>query len=241
MNTRIQRFVVPAGISLLTVCLLPQLARSQDATPAIPQVGANGFPVSPQQSVKAKPTRMIKMRPIQKRPLKLKLQERNPYAGRSIEQKTAANAGLDSEESRIRTKLGSLGVSGSSRGPNNDLKVQMGDITLEKGKVLPPLIEDQTVNLQVIELTDEIITLGWLDIETMERTGKEMQVPYDLSPRIMYQLSGQALSANDPGVPSAAPVMGFLKVGKERRSEAARIAAKDPARGLSREIYEAAQ
>ena len=184
---------------------------------------------------------MIKMRPIQKRSLSMKLQERNPYAGRSEEQKKSASAGIDSEEYRIRTRLSGLAVTGSSRGPNNDLKVQMGDITLQKGKVLPPMIEEQTVNLQVIELTDEIITLGWLDIETMALTGKEMMVPYDLSPRIAYQLSGQALSEREPGIAAPARVMGVMKIGKKRRNEAERIAAKDPARGLPREIYEAAQ
>ncbi len=221
------------------ISFLPDKVKAQNGVP--PQVTPTGFPAPITATAKPKSTRMIEMRPSQKRPLKLKQQERNPYARRSEGQKTASSTGADSEESRIRARLGSLTVTGSSRGPNNDLKVQMGDITLEQGRILPQIIEDQTVNLQVTELTEESITLGWLDIETMEFTGKTMQVPYDLSPKIMYQLSGQRRESQKSGAPVPKPKMGYLRIGKERRNQAAKIAAKDPARDLPLEIYEAAQ
>lgn len=200
-------------------------AKAQEGNP--PQVTSSGFPVPAQTAVKTRTSRMIEMRPSQKRPLTLKSQERNPYARRSEGERTATTTGVDSEESRIRGRLGALAVTGSSRGPNNDLKVQMGDITLEQGRILPQLIEDQTVNLQVTELTEESITLGWLDIETMEFTGKTMRVAYDLSPKIMYQLSGQARQVSKTGAKTVKPKMGYLQLGKKNQNRAAGIVSKD--------------
>ena len=230
------------AIAVAIICVATNSLWAQQ-NPGTPPVAPNGFPAQPGAQGKPKPSiRVIEMRPSEKRQLSLKIAERNPYARRAEGQSTSAEIGPDSEEARIRKTLSSLAVSGSSRGPNNDLKVQMGDITLEIGRILPKLLVDQTENLQVTELTEDSITLGWMDVETGELTGKSMQVAYDLSPSITYQLSGQNLLADSKrGATPAKPKMGVLRIGKQRRVQAAELYAKDPARNLPREVYEAAQ
>jgi|GEM_PF-1142468 len=218
--------IVKGGIALAVAFLAPWTIYSQEAATPSSQVTPAAPGVSPPKPRKAI-SRMIKIRPSQKRPLNLQARERNPYARRTENEKTASDRGTDSEESLIRAKLTSLSVTGSSRGPNNDLKVQLGDITLQQGRILPQLIEDQTINLQVTELTEETITLGWLDIETKELTGKTMLVPYDLTPTIEYQLSGQSRLAGKQGTASAEPKMGVIRFAKERKQNRSWIASKD--------------
>lgn len=185
----------------------------------------------------------IDFRPVEKKPLMIKSTERNPYAKRSNDQASALEAGPDSEEARIRNKISSLRVTGSSRGINNDLKVQMGDIVMEIGRKLPPILPDQSEDLKVIDVTEDSITLGWVDVETGVLTGKTMQVGYDLSPIIKYQLSGQTLPevANQANGRRIEPDYGVMRIGKQRRVQLSRIAEEDPAKDLPEDIYKQAQ
>lgn len=181
------------------------------------------------------PTRMIDMRPDEKRPLMLKLTERNPYARRAPEQEDISDEGENAEEIQIRERLNSLRVTGSSRGPQG-LRILLGDIILEKGRNLPELLEDQSESLQVVEVNEESLVLSWLDAETGQPTGKTMQIPYDLTPSISYALKGQADVETDPGV-AVQPRMGVLRIGQDRKKQETMMSAKDPARVVPREVY----
>ena len=166
-------------------------------------------PVQLAPAVAYKPGRSIGMRPEQKRPLTLRKSERNPYAHRSPGKDASSDNEDNVEELQIREKLSALSVSGKSQGTNS-LRILLGDIIIEKGAVLPPLLEDQSENLQVIEITDDALLLGWLDIETGELTGKTMQVAYDIRPNVAYALHGQKHEA-DGGI-QAARRMGLIRV-----------------------------
>ena len=152
--------------------------------------------------------RNIEMRPTEKRSLTLKKSERNPYATRAPQEAFNEDADQNSEELAIRGKLRALNVSGSSRSTRG-LRLLLGDILIERGKILPPLILEQTQHLKVLDVDSEKIVLGWLDIETNELTGKTLQIMYDLDPSVGYVLQGQV----NPGGAGIVfkPQMGVLK------------------------------
>ncbi len=182
--------------------------------------------------------RMIGMRPDEKRPLLLKDNERNPYAKRSPEEVKASGEDNNSEELRIRQRLGTLRVTGRSQGPNG-LRVLLGDIILEEGRLLPQLLPDQSENLRVVEINEDTVVLGWLDIETNELTGKTMQVAYDLTPSIGYALQGQPKDESAAGV--ATRRMGVLRVGQDRKKAEAGMAARPSSPEVPPEVFEAGQ
>lgn len=140
--------------------------------------------------------RKIEMRPTEKRSLTLKPTERNPYAKRAAAKEENHEGEQNAEEIALRSRIKSLKVSGASQS-SNGVRLLLGDIRVERGMVLPQLIVDQTQYLQVTDLTDEKIVLGWLDFETGELTGKTMQIPYDLSPTVRYILQGQVSADGD--------------------------------------------
>lgn len=167
------------------------LARAQEATSEEPFV-----------------KRHIEMRPTEKRSLNLKATERNPYAARAPQEEFNEEDDQNSEEMAISSKLRALNVSGSSRSARG-LRLLLGDILIERGKILPPLILDQTQHLKVLEVDTEKIVLGWMDGESSELTGKTLRIIYDLEPSVGYVLQGQV---NAPGVgQSLKPQMGVLK------------------------------
>ncbi|MDF1659281.1 MAG: hypothetical protein P1U58_16815 [Verrucomicrobiales bacterium] len=187
------------------------------------------------------PSREIEMTPDQKRPLILKSEERNPYARRSPDKQELNDQGDNAEELEIRERLSSLSVSGRSQG-NNGLRVLLGDIIIEQGRILPKLLQDQSEDLKVMEVSDDSVILGWLDIETGELTGKTMQMAYDLTPSISYALHGQDRApSSDGGVQMAERRMGVLHIGQERKKQKSQMAANDPAKRLPREVTEAGQ
>lgn len=208
--------------------------------PAIPASGE--FPqVAPAASYK--PARMIGMSPESKRQLLIKGNERNPYASRSPGQEEVDNNGENGEEIEIRKTLSALSVTGMSRGQNG-LRILLGDIIIEQGRILPELLPDQSEDLKVIEISEDSVTLAWLDIESSEPTGKTLQLAFDLTPSVSYALHGQRRTTStdeEGGTALAERQMGVLRIGQERKIERQRMAAKDPARHLPREVYEAAQ
>ncbi len=186
--------------------------------------------------------RMIGMRPDEKRPLILKASERNPYAKRSAEKEATGEEGINAEELQIRNRLSSLTVTGRSLGPNG-LRVLLGDIILEQGRLLPQLLEEQSESLQVVELNENTVILGWLDIETNELTGKTMQVAYDLSAKVGYALHGQGTGQDASGETGEVVVrrMGVLRIEQERKRQEGNMASRNKETEIPREVYEAGQ
>ncbi len=151
-------------------------------------------------------SRDIEMRPSEKRFLTLKPSEINPYSNRTPKEEKNKDEEHNVEEIAIRKKLDALSVSGTSRN-SNGLRLLLGDILLERGLVLPQLISNQTQHLKVVDLAEEKIVLGWMDVESGELTGKTLQINYDVKPAVRYVLQGQTTQSGD----AAAPEMGVLK------------------------------
>lgn len=227
------------ALAALLLAVPAAVAQETPATPAVPGAvpGAPGIP-APNPAATFVPGRMIGMRPTEKRPLILKENERNPYAKRSVEQVEAAEEQANSEELRIREKLGNLKVTGRSRGPKG-LRVLMGDIILEEGRDLPQLLEDQSELIRVIELSEDTIVLGWLDSNSGEPTGKTAQVAYDLSPSVGYALQGQDRAKGEDAVVTRR--MGVLRVGEDRKKEEAGMASRTNQNEIPPEVFQAGQ
>jgi len=122
------------------------------------------------------------------KPAKLTDDERNPFE-RRVELKTEDDLahGVElSEEDRVRQKFNSLQVRGGTAG----VRVLLSDMILEKGKLVAPVLADQTINLVVSELTAEEIVLTWVD-DIGKKRPRTIVVPYDLTPRVASLLSGQ--------------------------------------------------
>jgi hypothetical protein len=118
--------------------------------------------------------------------------------------------------------------------------VLLGDIILEEGAVLPQLLEDQSENLRVVELSEDTVVLGWLDIETKELTGKSMQVAYDLSPSVSIALQGQIDTGEDEeGIVMRR--MGVLRIGQERKKSESGMAARESSNPIPPEVFKAGQ
>lgn len=182
----------------------------------------------------------IEMRPADKRPLALKENERNPYEKRSAAEEDFDEADADSEEAKLREILTQLRVGGSSRGPNG-LKILFGDMNLEEGMFVPQLLPNQNDLLKVTEVTEEAVTLSWVDAETGVMTGRTMQLTYDLTPTIAYGLPGQPTILDSSGNPSPSSTMGVMRLGQQRKKEAAQQRASNTLNDIPREALQAGQ
>jgi hypothetical protein len=229
---------VLAALAALAVSAGAQEADPSAAPPYMAGAGMMPGATAPAPAVAFVPGQVIEMRPTEKRPLVMKENERNPYAKRNQQDEVAAEADSDAEELRIRERLASLRVSGRSQGPNG-LRVLLGDIILEEGRVLPQLLEDQSESLKVVELGADTVVLGWVDTETGDLTGKTMQVAYDLTPSVSYALHGQSGEAGEEGV--VVRRMGVIRVGEDRKKHEPGMASRESTAGIPPEVFKAGQ
>ncbi len=210
------------GIAVLAAFFLPHLG-AQEMAPPPGTVTGGATMAATAPAANFVPSRMITMRPDEKRPLLLKQDERNPYAKRGPGAVEEVEREADAEELRIRAHLSTLRVTGRSRGPNG-LRILLGDIILEEGRPLPQLLRDQSESLRVVELNEDTVVLGWLDLETGALTGKTMQVAYDLTPSVGYALQGQPV---DAGTEEGSRPMGVLRVSEDRKRTDPGMAARE--------------
>jgi len=110
-------------------------------------------------------------------------EERNPFviSKNDIDIEEGSNSSY-SEETKIRSILDSLVVNGISRGANS-YKVQLGGLILEKGKILPRLINDQTDDLKVTEITSSKVQITWVGDEEADKP-RVMTIPIELEPKV---------------------------------------------------------
>ncbi len=128
--------------------------------------------------------------------------ERNPFAKVEEPKPAAPDIAIDtkSEESRIEAVLEGLSVVGRTKGENG-WKVLLGDLILEQGKFLPPIIEGQTQTLRVASIYDSMIEIEWVNKDSRE-IPKRMFIVIQLKPLVGSALSGRraAVGATAPPV-----------------------------------------
>lgn len=138
--------------------------------------------------------------PDEKTPENVKPEERNPFESESEAQSRLSPG--DTEENRVRDKLLKLPVVGVKRMTDGRMRVLLGNIILETGGSVPPVLPEQLVELKVKNITPQYIELAWQEKRTTGLPPKLMTIPINLSPKIRYQMLGQVeeLGKNSGGV-----------------------------------------
>lgn len=151
--------------------------------------------------------------PQEKTPELVKPNEQNPFGGALEEQdKETANG----EELRIAELLRSLPVVGRSRKG----WVLMGDIILRQGEKVPPVLPNQSVELQVLNIRQDAVELMWVEKKPTGLLPRTLIIPIDVSPKVSARLPGQSGKADGPAA------MGII--GTLRNLVAGKIAEKAP-------------
>ncbi|OYW72591.1 MAG: hypothetical protein B7Z37_24390 [Verrucomicrobia bacterium 12-59-8] len=131
--------------------------------------------------------------PEEKTPENVKPEEHNPFESES--EALNRQAPGDTEENRVRDKLLKLPVVGTKRMTDGRMRVLLGDIILETGCVVPPVLPEQLVELRVKNITAQYIELAWREKRLTGLPPKLMVIPISITPQVRYQMLGQ--SGND--------------------------------------------
>lgn len=108
--------------------------------------------------------------------------DRNPFVIAKEENKIVEGVSSHSEETKIRSILESLKVNGISRG-DNGYKVQLGGLILKPGRLLPRIIEGQSDDLMVKNISPTNIEITWVGDEEADKP-RVMLIPVDLDPKV---------------------------------------------------------
>jgi hypothetical protein len=127
--------------------------------------------------------------PDEKTPENVKPEEHNPFESES--EALSRTAPGDSEENRVRDRLLKLPVVGVSRLPDGRMSVLLGNIRLETGRAVPPVLPDQLVELKVKNITTQYVELAWQEKRATGLPPKLMMIPINISPKVRYQMLGQ--------------------------------------------------
>lgn len=144
--------------------------------------------------------------PSERRAIVVDDAERNPFTKIEEPKPLVVETPLDSEgeESRIELVLSKLAVNGRTRGANG-WKVLLGDMILETGKILPPVIAGQTVTLKVAAIYDAMVEIEWVNKDP-GGVPKRTFIVIQLNPVVNSALSGQTrATAKEPAVVVAPP------------------------------------
>lgn len=141
--------------------------------------------------------------PDEKAPETVKPEEENPFVAL-----TDLNAKEDvgnSEENKIKDMLLAMEVVGASPRPQG-YRVQLGDLILEAGMIVPAFLPDQSVQLRVNSITEEHgIEFVWLEKQRTGLPPRTLLVPIKIKPMVRFALPGQKRGGKVAG----APVMGL--------------------------------
>ncbi|MEE2809026.1 MAG: hypothetical protein VYB73_06905 [Verrucomicrobiota bacterium] len=114
--------------------------------------------------------------------------ERNPFAIRANKEQIISGSDSQTEESKIRSVLEKLHVSGVSKGLNG-YKVQLGGVILAEGRKMPRVIHEQTDDLIVTKITPSMVEITWAGDEEADEPRK-LTIAVDLEPKVGIVLPG---------------------------------------------------
>lgn len=168
----------------------------------IPLLGLAALPARAEVEVKLQQLKDIGILPDEKlsrRPEdKLDPKRSNPFAERSKAKEAKAVESVETEEIKIRRIFDTLQISGITKS-NGQYSALLGDLILEEGRQVKPVIPNQTQILRVTKVTDKMVEIAWV-----EGAGAEMSAPrrivkrVELSPRVGVLLAAQPPGSTDP-------------------------------------------
>lgn len=146
----------------------------------------------------------IGMLPFQKRGTELQAEERNPFAERVIVRNSVAAGNPNTEESKLRSRLSEMKVTGISRGEHG-YTAQIGGMILKEGEMVDQLIPRQSDKLRVTKVTDKTVEISWVNEEGAEEPRKHV-LELDLRPLVATKLAGNG--GVEPIDPRGGPPVG---------------------------------
>jgi hypothetical protein len=126
--------------------------------------------------------------PDEKAPLNVKPEEENPFVAMA-DLNAKPDAG-NSEENVVKERLLAMQVVGASPRAKG-YRVQLGDMILEAGMVVPPFLPDQSVQLRVNGITEQEIEFVWLEKQRTGLPPRTLLMPIKIRPVVRYALPGQ--------------------------------------------------
>jgi hypothetical protein len=133
--------------------------------------------------------------PTNRRTLTVTAEERNPFSRPKI--KPPTDTGLvqgDTEESRIRSTLGQLRVSGVTVNTDGSRSIVWGALLLKEGDQLPQLFPSQLERVVIKDISDNKIIFGFLDSDGTSEN-RSFSVVYSMEPKVRYALPLDAMGA----------------------------------------------
>lgn len=139
--------------------------------------------------------------PEEKMPETVSPDEKNPFE--SAEDLARGEDPGESEENTVRDillKLPVVGVTYTTHG----MRVLLGDIKLESGEEVPPVIPDQVARLKVKSITPTAVELVWVEDKLTGLNPRVLLIPIDVAPTVRYLLRGhltEGQSIEEVGAP----------------------------------------
>ena len=138
--------------------------------------------------------------PDEKAPETVKPEEENPFVAiTELEEEDVSN----SEENKIKELILGMKVVGASLRPQG-YRVQLGDMILQAGMVVPPFMPDQSVQLRVNSITEDQIEFVWMEKTKTGLPPRTLLMPIRMKPSVRYAMPGQSGRGSSEG----SPVMG---------------------------------
>ncbi len=134
------------------------------------------------------------LKPNDKTSEEVRAEERNPF-GKSEHELQSRNQKGTNEENQIREILEKLRVVGVTPG-RHGLRVMLGDMILETDQIVPQVLPQQTLSLQVKNITPEAIDLIWLEKKPTGLPPRTLTIAVDLRPYVRVKLMGQPDAKN---------------------------------------------
>lgn len=129
---------------------------------------------------------------------KLDPKRSNPFAERAKAKAAQAIETVETEEIKIRRVFDGLKISGITK-YNGKFSALLGDLIIEEGGQIAPVIQNQTQILRATRVSDKFIEIVWV-----EGAGYETKAPrrivkrVELSPRVGVLLAAQPAGTTDP-------------------------------------------
>ena len=168
----------------------------------IPLLSLTSLSVHADVEVKLQQLKDIGMLPEEKLDLrpeeKLDPKRPNPFAERAKAKQILAVESVETEEIKIRRIFDTLKISGITK-YNGKYSALLGDLIIEEGGQIAPVIPNQTQILRATRVTDKFIEIVWV-----EGAGYETKAPrrivkrVELAPRVGVLLAAQPVGTNDP-------------------------------------------
>ncbi len=128
----------------------------------------------------------------------------NPFAERAKAKQTAAVETVETEEIKIRRVFDGLKITGITK-YNGKYSALMGDLIIEEGAQIAPIIQGQTQILRATRVTDKLVEIVWV-----EGSGYETRTPRRIVKRVELAAKVGVLLAAQPTGTTDANAMTYL-------------------------------